>query len=103
MDDKFAIFTDDKDRDEFLLKLNSMHANLEFTMEIATENNLAFLDVMVNRENQKFYTNIYRKSTFSGDYVPYNSYSPMRQKLNLISLFAINFFNYVRHKFYSYF
>ena len=43
---------------------------------------------MVNRENQTFYTNIYRKSTFSGDYVPYNSYSPMRQKLNLISCLA---------------
>ena len=69
MDDTYAIFTDDKDRDEFLLKLNSMHANLEFTMEIAIKNKLAFLDVMVNKKNKNFYKNIYRKSTFSGDYV----------------------------------
>ena len=88
MDDTFAIFADDKDRGVFLLKLNSMHANLEFTIEIAIENKLAFLVVMVNRENQNFYTNIYRKSTFIGDYVPYNSNSPMRQKLNLISCLA---------------
>ena len=65
-----------------------MHANLEFTMEIAIDNKLALLDVMVRRKNQNFHTNIYRKRTFSGDYVPYNFYSPMRQKLNLISCLA---------------
>ena len=60
-----------------------MHVNFEFTMKKATENKLAFLDVMVHCENQNLYTNIYRKSTLSGNYVPYNSNSPIGQKLNL--------------------
>ena len=78
IDDTFVIFAEDKDRDAFLLKLNGMHANLEFIIKKATENKLAFLDVIVHWENQNFYTNIYRKRIFSNDYVRYNSYSPMR-------------------------
>ena len=82
VDETFAIFANNKDRDAFLSKLNGMHANLEFTWEKATKNKLAFLDFMVYWEHQKFYTYINRKGTFCGDYVPYNSYSPIRQKLN---------------------
>ena len=42
VDYTFAIFADDKDRKAFLSKLNIMHANLEFTMEIAIKNKLVF-------------------------------------------------------------
>ena len=77
VDDTFAIFADDKDRVEFLLKLNGINANLEITMEKAIDNKLAFLDVMVIWENRYFYTNIYKKRTFSCNYVPYSSYSSM--------------------------
>ena len=61
MGDTFAIFAGDKDRDAFLLKLNGMRANLEFTMEKAIENKLAFLNVIFHWKNQNFYTNIYKK------------------------------------------
>ena len=62
-----------------------MHINLNFTIENALNNKLAFLDVLVHREKQKFYTSIYRKTTFTGDYIPFNSFSPIKQKINLIS------------------
>ena len=85
MDDTFAIFSNDCQKDSFFEKLNNMHANLKFTMENAVDNNLVFLDVLVHREKQHFYTNIYRKTKFTGDYIPFNSYSPIKQKIDLIS------------------
>ena len=62
-----------------------MHANLKFTIENAVDSKLVFLDVLVHREKQYFYTSIYRKSTFTGDYIPLHSYTPIKQKINLIS------------------
>ena len=85
MDDTFAIFKNNCQKDSFFEKLNDMHANLKFTMENSVDNKLAFLDVLVHWKNKKIYTSIYRKTTFTGDYIPFNSYSPIKQKINLIS------------------
>ena len=89
MDDTFAIFSNDFQKDSFFEKLNNMHANLKFTIENAVYSKLAFLDVLVHREKQHLYTSIYRKTTFTGDYIPFNSYSPIKQKINLISCLVI--------------
>ena len=78
MDDTFAIFTNDCQKDSFFEKLNNVHANLKFTFENTVDSKLAFLDVLVHREKQHFYTSIYRKTTFTGDYFPFNSYSPIK-------------------------
>ena len=46
-----------------------MHANLTFTIENAVDNKLAFLDALVDRNKHNFYRSIYRKTTFTGDYI----------------------------------
>ena len=85
MVDTFAIFSNDCQNDSFFEKFNNMHANLKFTIENAVDSKLSFLDILVHQETQHFYTSIYRKTTYTGDYIPFNSYSPIKQKLNLIS------------------
>ena len=45
VDDSFAIFDDEAEADEFLIKLNCLHPSLEFTFEEEKEKCLPFLNV----------------------------------------------------------
>ena len=46
---------------------------------------LPFLDVMVEKDDHEFVTSIYRKPTFTGQCILWNSFCPMKRKTNLIS------------------
>ena len=50
----------------FLQYMNNQHPNVKFTMENEHNRKLPFLDVLVDRDNNKFNTSVYRKPTFSG-------------------------------------
>ena len=56
---------------------------MNFTHEIEKNNSLAFLDVLVTRENT-FCTSLYRKPTFSGLYSNFKSFMPDSYKKGLI-------------------
>ena len=49
---------------------------------------LPFLDVLVECNENKFSTSIYRKPTFSGDYTRWDSFAPLNHKLQLIDMLA---------------
>ena len=85
MDDIFALFHSRDEIDKFLVTLNRMHSSLVFTKEDETNGVLAFLDVNIERSGSSFVTSVYRKPTFKGDYVPWNSFCPKGRKRNLIS------------------
>ena len=55
MDDIFAIFSKDCQKDPFLEKLNNMHVNLNFIIENSADSKLAFLDVLVHREKNNIF------------------------------------------------
>ena len=67
MDDTFVLFSSSAHVLKFHKYLNSRHKNMTFTHEIEENNSLAFLDVLVTRE-ETFCTSLYRKPTFSGLY-----------------------------------
>ena len=46
---------------------------------------MPFLDVLVEKNDHEFRTSIYRKPTFTGQYIRWNSFCPMKRKTNLIS------------------
>ena len=46
---------------------------------------MPFLDVLVEKNDHKFVTSIYRKPTFTGQYICWKSFCPIKQKTNLIS------------------
>ena len=85
MDDIFAVFDSDHERDSFLIALNSLHSSLKFTVEHEIDRKLPFLDVLVCRTPSKFMTSIYRKQTFTGNYIRWSSFCTKRRKLNLIA------------------
>ena len=81
----FAAFNNEDDCNNFFTHLNSLHPSLRFTQEKESNSSLPFLDVLVERQNSDFVTSVYRKPTFTGQYLRWNSFSPTKQKTNLIS------------------
>ena len=63
----------------------SPHPSLRYTFEKEYNRTLPFLDVLVDKNDQEFVTSVYRKPTFTGQYIRWNSFCPMKRKTNLIS------------------
>ena len=83
VDDVFAIFKSNTERDEFFKILNQSHPNLIFTMEMSTSS-LPFLDISVSIKNGSYHTEVYRKETNTGVLMHYNSMAPNKWKRALI-------------------
>ena len=69
VDNTFDIFDHEAEADEFLTKLICLHPFLKFTFEKEKDKCLPFLDVYVKRTDIGLETSVYRKLTFTGQYV----------------------------------
>ena len=76
------------DCDHFQEKLNLLHPGLKFMVEKEQNNSLNFLDVLVEEERTGFLTSIYKKPTFTGQYICWNSFSPKTRKIRLLKTFV---------------
>ncbi|MEC8569257.1 MAG: hypothetical protein VXY56_13425, partial [Pseudomonadota bacterium] len=87
VDDTFTIFDSKTGYVEFLNRLNDLHPALKFTFETEENDILPFLDVLVskNLDSKKYLTTVYRKPTFTGNYVRYESFCHKSRKISLIS------------------
>ena len=97
VDDIFILCRDVEHHNEFLDYMNKQHPNMSFSAETESENQLAFLDVLVFREPSKstFSTNVYRKTTFSGVYTNFKSFIPLKYKIGLLWTLLDRCFNLV--------
>ena len=84
-DNTFAIFDHEVKADEFLTKLNCLHPSIKFTFEKEKEKCLQFLDAYVKRTDIGFESSVYRKLTFIGRYLRWESFSPLKRNISLIS------------------
>ena len=78
IDDTFAIFNNEEDCNYFFIHLNSLHPSLCLTYEKESNHSLPFLDVLVERHDSEFLTSVYRKPTFTDQYLRWNSFSPQK-------------------------
>ena len=85
MDDTFAIFKNEAECNEFFNILNSLNPALKFTSEKKESESLAFLDVKIQKSDNKFKTSVYRKPSFTVQYIHWGSFGPSKRKKNLIS------------------
>ena len=74
--------------------MNSRHRNIHFTYETENNNMLAFLDVLVCREETGLVTSIYRKPTFSGLYTHFDSFIAEKYKSGLIYCLLFRIFTF---------
>ena len=84
MDDTFLLFQEHRQIDLFLDYLNKKHPNIKFTKEVENNNSINFLDIKILKNNNKFETSVYRKPTFTGLTMNFNSFAPFQYKINLI-------------------
>ena len=73
-------------RNEALLlfhDLNNLHPFLNFTIEKEKDNNLQFLDILLERCSSAFLTCINRKPPFTGLYRSWDPFAPKSRKVNL--------------------
>ena len=69
----------------YLQLLNSMRSSITFTVEEESENSLAFLDVNVIRQpDGSTVTSVYRKPTYTDQYLHYFSHHPLCCKLGIV-------------------
>ena len=62
-------------------------------MEEESNDQLPFLDVLVERGDSSFLTSVYRKPTFTGLYLDWHSFAPKSRKLNLIRCLSFRTLN----------
>ena len=85
VDDSFAHFDDRQQSEDFLLRLNGLHPALKFTCEHEVSGKLPFMDVLVDRSTNKVVeTSVYRKPTFTGLYITWDSFCATKYKVNLV-------------------
>ena len=74
--------------------VNSLHANLQFTLEEPdSDGKLSFLDMCVTKEINGLYTDWYTKKTDTGVILNYNSVAPNVYKAGAVSGFVHRIFN----------
>ena len=74
-----------KESEEFLIRPNGLHSSLQFTFEKEKNNSLPFLDVHVEHTKGSYETKVYRKPTFTGQYLRWESFTPIKRKASLVS------------------
>ena len=84
LDDIFILFHHPSHAPLFLQYMNNQHPNIKFTMENEHNRKMSFLDVLVDRRNNKFNTSVYRKPTFSGQGLSFFSHCSFKFKINCI-------------------
>ena len=85
VDDTFTLFNNKNTAVQFLSYLNSRHKNIQFTIEFEQDQEIPFLDVLIKRNlNNFFSTSIYRKKTFTDLYTQWDSFTPREYRINLI-------------------
>nr|VZI35148.1 unnamed protein product [Spirometra erinaceieuropaei] len=81
VDDIFCLTDGTTDTEELVQKVNNVHPSLKFTAETETDNELAFLDVLLHKqEDGSIQRRVFRKKTWTGQYVNFHSFVPLNIK-----------------------
>ena len=85
VDDTFVLWQHGEEHlDEFLKHLNGLHHRIQFTMEKEDNQKIPFLDVLVERRENKLHTDIYRKPTHTNNYLNYRSNHHPKVKMGIV-------------------
>jgi hypothetical protein len=99
VDDCLCIFENDQMTAENLLQtLNSIDQKIQFTLEEEKDEKLPYLDILIEREQQKFNTKVYRKPTDKGILLNYNSNHSHATKSTVVRSGLMRAYNYCKEK-----
>ena len=87
VDDIFVVTQNETELTNFYHEMNTLHPNLEFSLERPIDRKLPFLDTEVKQISNQLHTNVYRKATDTGLIMQYTSICPKSWKLGLINFY----------------
>ena len=93
VDDIFLMFEKKEHVRKFFRYMNSRHRNIKFTFEEEQDNKISFLDISITRVGNELQTSLFRKNTFSGVYLNFNSHLPNMYKKGLIDTLFYRAYN----------
>ena len=71
--------------DSLLAEFNRLHSNLWLTSEQESDNSISFLDIFITRKENGFMKrSVYRKYTWTGQYLNFYSFCPIKYKRVLV-------------------
>ena len=73
--------------------MNSRHQNIKFTFEEEHNNKTAFLNISVTKVGNELQTSLFRKKTFTGVYLNFNSHLPSEYKKGLLQTLLYRTYN----------
>ena len=77
VDDIICLFNSESDADKFYEFLNKQHPNIKFTFEKQQNNQISFLDILIKNNGENFSTTIFRKTTATGLFTNYLSFTSL--------------------------
>ena len=88
LDDCQTLLQGDKiNPDDLLSVLNSVHPSIQFTMEYSKKE-IPFLDILIKRNNEKIWMDVYHKPTDTHRCLPFSSSHPNHCKRNIPFILA---------------
>ena len=78
---------------KFFRYMNSRHRSIKFTFEEEQDDKISFLDISITRVGNELQTSLFRKTTFSGVYLNFNSHLPNMYKKGLIDTLLYRAYN----------
>nr|VZI45552.1 unnamed protein product [Spirometra erinaceieuropaei] len=85
VDDIFCLADGTTDIEDIVQKFNNAHPSLKFTDESEADNEIAFLDVLLHRqEDGSIKRRVFRKKTWVRQYINFHSFAPLNIKRNLV-------------------
>ncbi|BHF80445.1 hypothetical protein SprV_0702357300 [Sparganum proliferum] len=85
VDDIFCLADGTTDTEDLVQKFNGAHPCLNFTAEVESDNEIAFLDVFLHRqEDESIQRRLFRKKIWTGIYVNFHRFVPLNIKRSLV-------------------
>ena len=85
VDDIFCLFNSESDADKFY-EFQNKHLNIKFTFEKQQNNQISFLDILIQNNGENFSTTAFRKTTAIGLFTNYLSFTPLSYKIGLVKI-----------------
>ena len=94
VDDTFCLFENESHIQLFYSYIKSVHPNINFSIELESNNSIDFLDITIHRADHSTNICMRKKLTDKGLYFNFESFIPINYKINLIKCLVFRIYTF---------